>query len=550
VKYNVRIVSLGILALLAFGGGIWAYEYHSRPERAVEKYKRELIAAGEKLTIPEVLPEPLPADRNGVGIFLHAQPLVMNRRSLLGTNSPLAMRMVAPGRALVGWAQPDVRDDTTNSWEEVNAAAAVDEEALADLAKIIELPALDFQLNYNQGFSLLLPNLSQLKGTVQRLSAAAICDVHDNNPQQALLKLRTMLALVKGMEDERLIISQLVRVSMNQITMSATWEFLQSPQVTDAQLAELERDWLALSFLRGAENALVMERAMSETTLARMRQSSAEFRNVATGFSTRAAASSGAWWEQAGASALMVSRESVWRFAWSYPDELKALHGHQAVIKASRMASGPGGFKTALDEQEKSLAALGLETKKSDSETLLFDFDDMNLKSLFSHSVLSLQRFLNRIMVADVSKELTTTAIALKRYESKHNGRAPDLAALIPEYLPRLPRDPVDGKALRYVPARNGFFVLYSVGADGVDDGGNPASTISDNTPVTSATLSRRYGWQNGKDYVWPQPASAEQQEAYYKIRTPRRTLQTVAGEASRFTQAKTNSDSSTNSAK
>jgi len=41
----------------------------------------------------------------------------------------------------------------------------------------------------------------------------------------------------------------------------------------------------------------------------------------------------------------------------------------------------------------------------------------------------------------------------------------------VPEYLPRLAFDPVDGQPLRYVLGDSGP-ILYSLGADGDDDGG------------------------------------------------------------------------------
>src|ERR1051326_2476121 len=87
----------------------------------------------------------------------------------------------------------------------------------------------------------------------------------------------TILAIVKGIEDERLIISQLVRIAIANIGIAVTWELLQSPKVTDEQLTILQREWIDAEFLRGSENALLMERAMCEAAGARMRQSSAEF---------------------------------------------------------------------------------------------------------------------------------------------------------------------------------------------------------------------------------------------------------------------------------
>ena len=47
------------------------------------------------------------------------------------------------------------------------------------------------------------------------------------------------------------------------------------------------------------------------------------------------------------------------------------------------------------------------------------------------------------------------------------------LADLVPDYLSEVPQDPFSGKPLLYRRNAKGY-VLYSVGLDGRDDGGQP----------------------------------------------------------------------------
>jgi hypothetical protein len=62
-------------------------------------------------------------------------------------------------------------------------------------------------------------------------------------------------------------------------------------------------------------------------------------------------------------------------------------------------------------------------------------------------------------------------AFALAAYKAD-NGKYPaKLDALAPKYLPSVPNDLFNGKALIYRPADNGY-LLYSVGINGKDDGG------------------------------------------------------------------------------
>jgi hypothetical protein len=74
-------------------------------------------------------------------------------------------------------------------------------------------------------------------------------------------------------------------------------------------------------------------------------------------------------------------------------------------------------------------------------------------------------------------------AIAVEAYRLKHGELPASLDVLVPEFIPALPVDPYapDGR-FRYQfhpvdPERRAGFVIYSVGLDGVDDGG----TFSDN---------------------------------------------------------------------
>jgi hypothetical protein len=524
MRIKTRITILGIAGLAAVGVGLWAYQFHSKSERAVAKYKRQLVAAGEKLTIEECWPRLRPDERNGAGIFFQAQTHGLNRPGLLQSNAPAAMRMVGPGKAVIGWAQPNVRDTQTNSWEEIKATLSDKREAMEILEQLIEAPTLDFALDYSQGFNLLLPHLASCKQSSQVLSAGVVYDLHEHDLEAAVRKLRTMLALAKGMGHERLIISQLVRAAVVSIAMAANWELLQAKDLTDPQLASVQQDWLELDLRSGSENALIMERAMTELTLSRMRRSSAEFRRVATGWSGGGAGGgggSGSWWQQAGMATLLKTKESMWQFAWAYPDELRALQGVEAIIKAGRQAQGPGGFKAALDQQEKRLAELGIHEKESDAETALFNLNDVDLRSLFTHSVLSLQRFLRRTMTAEAARQLTVTAIAIKRFELKHGHRPRDLGALTPEFLASIPRDPVNGESLHYTETSDGNFALYSVGTDGVDDGGNANPPGGESDP--RANFSRSPHWQYGKDFVWPQPATAVELAAFEQKQFARR---------------------------
>ena len=65
------------------------------------------------------------------------------------------------------------------------------------------------------------------------------------------------------------------------------------------------------------------------------------------------------------------------------------------------------------------------------------------------------------------------TALAVERFRLSRGKLPESLQDLVPDYLGSVPLDPFDGKPLRYRVTDHGY-IVYSIGADGVDDGGMP----------------------------------------------------------------------------
>ncbi len=518
MKFRKEPVLLLVVALMALGLGVGVMVYYQHAKRSVADYQKQLVANGEKLAVEELIPKTVQPEENGANAFFRALTMINFSPDVLYSNPPSGMTMVAPGKARVGWAQPDIRSkEATNAWEDAYIAVGNFSAALTLLEELIEHPHLDFNVNYRLGFTMPLPSLAQTKGAAQKLYYAALCDLHRGDTASATTRLRALLAMVQGSTDERLFISQLVRMAIAAIGAVGTWELLQAPNATDEQLASIQNDWSRLEFIIAAENALAMERAMSQMTIEHMRDSSAEFRKAASGFSglgAGAAGGGGEWFDQAKQfgkdtwnKTRLKAKESAWRFAWSYPDQLRALKGQQVLIETARLVRTNGNFAAALALQKGRLAALEIQDIETD-DFFSIGPADVDFRTLLSQGVLSLTRFLDKVMTIEVSRQMIVTAVALQRYKLRKGDYPPELAALVPELLPILPRDPVDGKPLRYKSNPNGTFLLYSVGEDGEDSGG-------DLKPANPERES--FYWQHGRDWVWPQPATPKEVEDFYQ---------------------------------
>lgn len=499
--------------------GLIAWQLHFKPKWALAAYRQQLVDAGEKLEVTQLIPAPLPLERNGADLFLKANAALNVPWGVLESNPPPAMRMVAPGKAMVGWRQSELRGDKgTNSWEEAEAALAGMEHGLVLLEGLQRCDTIDFALDYRQGFTLVMPQLAQLKRVTQRLNSAVLCALHRGDTETAFLRLRTMLALVRTTGDERAVISQLVRFAIAAITVNATWEFLQSDAVTDEQLATLQREWAGIDFLTPVENALAMERAMGDMTATQMRESSVEFDKMLSMYSMGSGSGSsgtaGDWFEQvqeygkdAWQKTKTRSRELAWRTMWSYPDQLRAFRGDQVLIEAVREARQSGNCGAALAVQAKRLDQLGFHTEKPDEDSNWLAGDDLNLQAIFSQGVTSLERVLVKAMSISVSRQIVVTSIALKRHQMRYGSYPNELRELVPQFLSAVPGDPVDGAPLRYKNQSAESVLLYSIGENRKDEGGDVQPEKEGNPSLL---------WQRGRDWVWPRPATEAEVGEYF----------------------------------
>ena len=79
---------------------------------------------------------------------------------------------------------------------------------------------------------------------------------------------------------------------------------------------------------------------------------------------------------------------------------------------------------------------------------------------------------------SDAQLQATRVILALRAYQLAHGKLPADLNALVPEFLDAVPADDFDGQPLRYAPNRK---IVYSVGANLKDDGGNESHTGPNN---------------------------------------------------------------------
>ena len=504
-----RLKRRTLISVLALAGlaALLAALHNVRAKKALRAFKADLIARGEKLTIAEMTPPPqLEAQRAASDLMQAAWQL---RAGLVVPNNlPRAMGSVVPRKASVAWKQSGIGDaQKTNTWEQLAQDLKMNAAALEQIREALRSPQFDMNLNYKMGFNVPLGNLARHKAVAQWLSAATLNDLRAGRLNEAAANLNALLSLVNASRDQRLILYQLVRIAVAAIGIPPTWEALQADGWTDAQLAGIQQGWAALEFLLPMEQASAMERAIGIEMFDRLRNSSAERRQW---FSGNAFAGTAAppgtptptnlaevpefaleWSKERLSFLNSFAQENAWRWFWSYDDELSYVQTLQVMLEVPRLARLTGSFASARSRGTNEIWRL---RDAGDHGSVRYFLSDMLAPAMERASAKGAR--------LEVQREMTVTAIALKRYSLRHGKPAPTLAALVPEFLPQTPKDPIDGQPLRYRLHPGGGFLLYSVNEDGKDDGGDPRPT---------SPASQNYSFGNGRDMVWPMPATAEE---------------------------------------
>ena len=491
---------LGFLALLVLPM-LLILATHWKVKSDVESYKKRLIASGEKLTIAEWIPQPA-TNGNAARAFLESV------RPLSGINRdhhPLAMRMIAEGRAQVSWKSDEIYDSSsksrTNIWAMIASDFEGNAEALEGLRGASGNGELIFPVAYERGFNALLPHLVRVKEGAVWLSAAAIYELHEGNKVEAKENLKGVLRLVKNDKGEPLLISHLVRIACVQIAFGATWEALQFPDWTDSELKEFQGAWESIEF-QNLEAFLSMERAMGIRIFVEARASE-QIRSQM--FAAGGAAGSTTFLDDVGefASEIMDNpkaafralfnrpNQTLWPWIQSYREELTLMKTWQIGLEASRAIEEEKAYQPAL----KTLQAKLDSTRAAEGEAWLGDSGSM------------VSRTLSKFASAKIARQLAITACSLQRYKLANGHYPGELKQMVPKFLTALPVDPMDGQPVRYQLKSDGTFMLYSTGENGIDDGGDPSQERIGANQKWNRARHPLYG----RDWVWPLVASEEQ---------------------------------------
>ncbi|HAB15593.1 MAG TPA: hypothetical protein DCE44_03990 [Verrucomicrobiales bacterium] len=321
------------------------------------------------------------------------------------------------------------------------ALVADNRESLEGIHAALQRPRVRFPVNLSAGANTLLPHLPSLKRSAQALALEALLAADQGNSDRASRALLDGLRVGQTLRHDPVLISGLVGLACETMTTGAAEHVLSRGILSDSQLRELQS-----AFHRAATNQNFYASIVGEICMAdQIRHMSAS--NAVAWFGASAGTSMS---EVIGTARLwmyvaMGMNRRDYGVALAVLDDLR-LNARRPFPERLR------GAETISEATQRRLSANYLPLASG----MIAGEASTAAKDARSTAIL----------------EAAAVACAVERFRLVHTNRLPEsLDSIVPEFLPVIPPDPMDGQPLRYRPLTNGY-VVYSIGEDNHDSDG------------------------------------------------------------------------------
>jgi len=326
------------------------------------------------------------------------------------------------------------------------------------------------QLMANSLISVLLPHVQVMREAARLLIVDTRWALEQGDTERATRNVEAMLGISSQVTESKFLVSSLVGYAIHSITMGVIDECLHADVTfSEAQLSRMHAAIVKANLEDMVD--IASERAMFMDIVQK------SYTDDGQGDGRITAAGLELWEQISNTQVLSTEPEQGWDFQLVAKRTLAPTSilfmatRKQLTDKAEEMFSR---MDALLKAEESSTAA-----NKIDQELDELSIGYTPIKLLFPAIAAARQATVR----VKVNADSVLTALAVIRYEREH-GRLPEtLDPLVGPYLKSLPVDPFDGKTLRYLRKDDGF-IIYSVGVNGVDDGGQPVLIRQDGTFV------------------------------------------------------------------
>ncbi len=433
--------------------------------------------------------DPVLAERYGLSIRTNAVTATTNREvpgfpQMRPLPPDLAARYgvgtnLTEAEFRVAFTYPVPERPGTPAADVLHALGRVDPELDALAVEAARRPLGRFPVHYDGApWGILLPHLAQVKKLAMVLQLRATARLSEGQAASAHADTLLAMRLAELTRDEPFLISQLVRGAAWTLALQPVWEGINDHRWDGPQLASIAER------LRAVDLAVAIDRGLrgqqfsgiapvNDETRVRLAD---EFRSFGSNRST----------EEALPPEQLELADRLIRYGprgWFYQNDLTTFS--RVGEECARFAAWYG--TRAITNVARSVEMPVLRVRP-------YQFiGDQFMQMLKARGAIT------GLLRAQAQVHLSLAATALERHRLATGTYPASLEALVPRYLDRVPSDPMTGGPLRYLRASDGTFKLYSIGLDGLDDGGTlilPEGGRSDETargPVVTAG-----------DWIWP----------------------------------------------
>ena len=510
---NVKRVALAG-ACVIFLIALFYAEENWRGWHAWNQFKNEWEAKGEHFELASLVPPPVPAEQNfaltpiaftsyGGTLTRDGKPVPAEKRDehfVVRMRMPIARSYPGPANcagdrvkgtftSLEGW-QSYYRNGAAQSNEfpvpaqpqspaaDVLLALSRYDTTIEELRLASQLPWSRFPVNYDSEspWAILLPHLAPLKSCAQALQLRSVAELQDGQPDQALEDVRLALQLTDKIRTEPLLISHLVRLAMVQLALQPIWEGLAQHKWSDAQMAVLDTELAKLDFVSAYRLGLRGELGAQGDVMNFLRRHPEKLRDF---------------------------------------ESLRDFDGKEIVLNLPGSPTARGipagwfyqnqyGSARMIEDYYLPLANADQGTFSPDvarrgNAILAAECQSASPYKVYARLILPvLGGLASKFAYGQGSVNLARTAMALERCRLVRGEYPETLAALVPQFVARVPHDVINGQPLKYRREADGCFVLYSVGWNETDEGGLVGLKNDGSVDIQSG------------DWVWRYPSKAE----------------------------------------
>lgn len=276
---------------------------------------------------------------------------------------------------------------------------------------------------------------------VLRLKIAA--ELALGHQDRALADVRLAFRLGAALEKERFIRVGFRRLYMLELLQGTLWESLGARQWREEDLREIQERLSGIKLLAGWHFCAGSERAGLNAWFDDFSQ--------------------GDWDYQ------ILASKSI--DPWTNTRLLLTPKGWYSLQK-TRMNQFFDVLLSRVDPAEERFHGVGKELPPQDGAPFFDESLQVYLYDLGSIVQIAPESAETRFLAAHTVQRQAALACALERYRMERGAFPEKAEALVPSFLPALPKDVMDGRALRYRLESDGSYTLWSIGPNGRDDQG------------------------------------------------------------------------------